>query len=55
VQAGASEWKLRKNGGEIDQVSGATISSTAAMQAVYTGVRFFMQNSQNIIAPSEGS
>ncbi len=55
VQAGASEWKLRKNGGEIDQVSGATISSTAAMKAVYTGVRFFMQNSQNIIAPSKGT
>jgi electron transport complex protein RnfG len=50
VQASESEWKLRKNGGEIDQVSGATISSTAAMKAVYTGVRFFMQNSQNIIA-----
>lgn len=54
VQAGTSEWKLRKNGGEIDQVSGATISSTAAMKAVYTGVRFFMQNSQTIIDTSEG-
>jgi electron transport complex protein RnfG len=41
--------ELRKNGGSIDQVTGATISSTAVLQAVNEQVLFFNANRSKII------
>ncbi len=41
---------LKKNGGTIDQVTGATISSTAVLQAVREQVRFFNDNRSKIIS-----
>jgi len=43
-------WKLKKNGGDIDQVSGATISSTAVMKAVYDGLVFYRGNKEKILS-----
>ena len=41
---------LKKNGGSIDQVTGATISSAAVLQAVREQVRFFNDNRSKIIS-----
>jgi electron transport complex protein RnfG len=41
--------ELKKNGGTIDHVTGATISSTAVLQAVREQVRFFNANRSKII------
>jgi len=44
-----TRWKLKKNGGDIDQISGATISSEAVMKAVHDGLHFFSRNRDNIM------
>ena len=38
---GNTRWALRKKGGDIDQVSGATISSEAVTTAVHRGLQLF--------------
>ncbi len=44
-----TKWDLRKDGGDIDQVSGATISSIAVMQAVHEGLVFFSDHEDGIM------
>lgn len=46
----ASAWELKKNGGTIDQVSGATISSAAVLQAVREQAVFFNANRSRIMS-----
>jgi len=36
-----TNWKVKKDGGDIDQISGATISPRAVTKAVYNGLKFF--------------
>ena len=48
----ATTWSLKKNGGDIDQISGATISSTAVMEAVHKGVDFFIEHRRAIMEKS---
>ncbi len=42
-------WKLSKNGGDIDQVSGATISSTAVLTAVREGLKMYSEHKEAIM------
>jgi electron transport complex protein RnfG len=44
----ASVWKVRKDGGPIDAVSGATISSRALCEAVSTGLAMYQAYKQAI-------
>lgn len=48
-------WQLKKKGGDIDQVSGATISSTAVVNAVHEGLTFYAQHREEIITSGNGS
>jgi electron transport complex protein RnfG len=50
LPADPNAWALKKNGGEIDQVSGATISSAAVLQAVQEQVVFFTANRSRIMS-----
>lgn len=50
-----TRWQLRKKGGDIDQVSGATISSTAVVNAVHEGLTFYVQHRDEIVANGSGS
>jgi len=53
IPADETTLALKKNGGVIDQVTGATISSEAVVRAVREQVRFFSANRSRIIARFE--
>ncbi len=42
-------WKVKKDGGDIDQISGATISPRAVTKAVYNGLKFYAKNKNKIL------
>ncbi len=44
-----TKWKVKKDGGDIDQISGATISPRAVTKAVYEGLLFYKKNMQKIM------
>ncbi|MGI9292028.1 MAG: RnfABCDGE type electron transport complex subunit G [Gammaproteobacteria bacterium] len=46
----ASEWLLRRDGGDIDQISGATITSRAILRTVRQTQRFYLENTARIHA-----
>lgn len=51
-----TDWRVKKDGGEIDQITGATISPRAIVGAVKRGLDFFQQHRQQIVtAPEESS
>jgi len=42
------KWALKKDGGEFDQITGATISPRAAVKALHQGLIFFHEQSDKI-------
>lgn len=40
----ASQWAVKKDGGDIDQFAGATITPRKAVQAIYRGLHLFKAN-----------
>lgn len=53
--ADAGNLELKKNGGTIDQVTGATISSEALLRAVREQIRFFNANRERIFSAHAGA
>lgn len=49
AEAGNSPWKVKKDGGQIDAVTGATITSRAVTDAVFTIAETFAENKTEII------
>jgi len=49
IVAGQSPWKVKKDGGTIDAITGATITSRAIAGAVYTIAETFAQNSEQLL------
>lgn len=45
----ASQWAVRKDGGEFDQFTGATITPRAVVKAVRNTVLYFKENKQSIL------
>ncbi len=45
-------WAVKKDGGEIDQFSGATITPRAVVNAVHKCLNFFMQNQAQLVLAS---
>ena len=45
-------WKVRRDGGVFDQLTGATITPRAVVRAVYRGLVYFRDNREKIFAPS---
>jgi electron transport complex protein RnfG len=43
-------WKVKKTGGDVDQVTGATISSSAVLEAVHDGIKFAAEHKSEIIS-----
>ena len=43
-----TDWRVRKDGGDIDQITAATISSRAVVEAVKAGVEVFKRNEEQI-------
>jgi electron transport complex protein RnfG len=42
-------WKVKKDGGDIDQITGATISPRAVTKAIYNGLKFFEKNKKLLL------
>ncbi len=49
-----ADWRVKKDGGEFDQITGATISPRAVVGAVKKGLEFFRENRAAIDAPAQG-
>jgi len=43
-------WAVRKDGGEFDQFTGATITPRAVVRAVYNALKFFQQEREKLLA-----
>ena len=50
-----TDWRVKKDGGEFDQFSGATISPRAVVGAVKKGLEFFRKNKVKILAEGDQS
>jgi electron transport complex protein RnfG len=51
-----ADWKVKKDGGDFDQITGATISPRAVVKAIRMGLEFYKEHQGQITAPkrSEG-
>jgi electron transport complex protein RnfG len=49
-----ADWRVKKDGGEFDQITGATISPRAVGSAVHKGLEFFRDSQVEILADTEG-
>ncbi|BCA78354.1 RnfABCDGE type electron transport complex subunit G [Desulfuromonas sp. AOP6] len=50
-----ADWRVKKDGGQFDQITGATISPRAIVGAVKKGLEFFSSNRIEVLASGEGS
>lgn len=50
---GGSDWRVKKDGGEFDQLTGATISARAVVGAVRTGLELYREHEDKIMAQGE--
>ena len=44
-----THWAVKKDGGDIDQITGATISPRAVVAAIYTGLEDFSAHREDIL------
>lgn len=47
-----NKWQVKKDGGEFDQLTGATISPRAVVKAVHKGLLFFKANRDKLFKPN---
>ncbi|MBE0597672.1 MAG: RnfABCDGE type electron transport complex subunit G [Desulfuromonadales bacterium] len=50
-----ADWRVKKDGGDFDQITGATISARAVVTAVRQGLDFFQANADVILGREEGA
>ncbi|UCG38416.1 MAG: RnfABCDGE type electron transport complex subunit G [bacterium] len=50
-----TDFRVKKDGGDIDQITGATISPRAVAGAVEKGLKWFLQNRGEILETGEGA
>ncbi len=48
------DWRVKKDGGGFDQITGATISPRAVVGAIHKGLEFFREHRAEILATSGG-
>lgn len=48
------DWRVKKDGGDFDQITGATISPRAVVTAVRQGLEFFRAHHETIVSESGG-
>ena len=49
-----ADWRVKKDGGEFDQITGATISPRAVVGAVRIGLEFFRDHRIEVLAEAKG-
>jgi electron transport complex protein RnfG len=47
------DWRVKKDGGDFDQITGATISPRAVVKAVHQGLQFFQEHRAEVLADEE--
>jgi len=52
---GRSAWAVKKDGGEFDQFTGATITPRAVVKSIKGGLEFFEQERQLLLVPVTGT
>jgi electron transport complex protein RnfG len=53
VDPQAAGWKVKRDGGEFDQLTGATITPRAVVGAVHKALKYFEQNRRELFLPVE--
>lgn len=48
-----ADWRVKKDGGEFDQITGATISPRAVVGAVHKGLEFYREHRGEVLADSQ--
>lgn len=48
-----SRWKVKKDGGDFDQFTGATITARAVVNAIKHALQFFEENQDKLFIPSQ--
>ncbi len=48
-----TDWRVKKDGGEFDEITGATISPRAVVKAVEGGLQFYRQHRGEVLAEKE--
>ena len=49
-----ADWRVKKDGGEFDQITGATISPRAVVGAVRKGLEFYRDHRDEVLAKNQG-
>jgi electron transport complex protein RnfG len=49
-----ADWRVKKDGGDFDQLTGATISPRAVVGAIRRGLEFFREHRDAIVGPGAG-
>lgn len=49
------DWRVKKDGGQFDQITGATISPRAVVGAIRAGLEFYKQHRDEIASTASGS
>lgn len=49
----SDDWRVKKDGGEFDQFTGATITPRAVVKSVFQSLQYFEQNRGHLIAVAE--
>ena len=52
---GTEGWQVKKDGGEFDQLTGATITPRAIVRAVFRALRYFQENQAALLAQQPGT
>lgn len=50
-----SDWRVKKDGGDFDQITGATISPRAVVKAVHQGLQFYHDHQQDVLTAERSS
>ncbi len=50
-----ADWRVRKDGGQFLEITGATISPRAVVQAVRAGLEFFRLHREEIVTADKGA
>lgn len=50
-----SDWRVKKDGGDFDQITGATISPRAVVKAVHKGLQFYQDHQQDVLTAERAS
>ncbi|BCR06922.1 electron transport complex subunit G [Desulfuromonas versatilis] len=49
-----ADWRVKKDGGQFDQITGATISPRAVVKAVAAGLQFYQEHREQVVAQGVG-